>query len=124
MKKTLVSIFSVSLFFGIVAHAEEKLLTAEEAQALFSNKTFDGFNEEKGKDYKVFSSADGVHNLQKSNGKMKEGEWRIDDKGRHCVKFKKEKCTKVIAVGDGIYEKHRRGEHTHTLKNFVDGDQL
>jgi hypothetical protein len=104
--------------------AEEKTLTAEEAQALFSNKTFDGFNEEKGKSFKVFSSADGVHNLQKSNGKMKKGAWRIDKRGRHCVEFKNEKCSKVVTEGDGVYKKITYGEHTHTLKNFVDGDQL
>ncbi|MGD8743102.1 MAG: hypothetical protein PVH46_06715 [Granulosicoccaceae bacterium] len=102
----------------------EKVLSANEARALFSNKTFDGHNESKGKDFRVFSSADGVHNLQKSNGKRKQGEWRIDDEGHHCVSFGSEKCTQVIDVGGGVYHKVRNGEHTHTLKNFVDGNQL
>ncbi len=124
MKKTLVAVFCASMIFGVSVHADEKVLTAEEAQALFSNKTFDGFNEDKGKSFKVYSSADGVHNLQKISGKMKEGTWRIDDRGRHCVKFKKKSCTRVILVGDGVYHKIKGDEHTHTLKNFVDGNQL
>jgi len=125
MKKVLLSIFYASLFFNVAAVAEEKKLTSEEAQALFSNKTFDGVNETKGKSFQVFSSADGVHNLKKANGKMKAGAWRVDNRGRHCVDFgSKEKCSKVMDMGDGVYHKISYGEHTHTLKNFVDGDQL
>ena len=125
MKKVLAAIFCTSMAFSISVCAEGSKLSADEAQALFSNKTFDGFNESKGKPFQVFSSADGEHVLKKKSGKIKKFAWRVDKRGRHCVDFgSKEKCSKVMNMGGGVYHKVTYGEHTHTLKNFVDGDQL
>ena len=103
--------------------AGEKL-SHEQAVALFTNVTFDGHNEKKGKDFKVFSSASGDHELLKGNGKRKNASWRINDDGQHCVTFKRESCTDVISVGDGVYHKMKGDTHTHTLKNFTEGNNL
>jgi len=124
MKKVAVGIICIGVMLTSAVNAEERTLSKEEAQALFSNKTFDGVNEIKGKNFKVYSSADGVHTLKKANGQTKEASWRIDNRGRHCVEFSREKCSKVVTEGDGVYKKISYGEHTHTLKNFVDGNQL
>jgi len=122
MKNIVIAAFC--MIMSISVNAEEKTLSKDEAQALFSNKTFDGINEEEGKSFQVYSSADGVHNLKKANGKMKQGTWSIDNKGRHCIEFGRKKCASVVTDGSGVYKKMRHGEVTHTLKNFVDGDQL
>jgi hypothetical protein len=123
MKQTLVSVLCAGLLFGVAAQAEEKTLTAEEAQALFSGKTFDGFNEDNGKSYRVYSSPDGTM-FHQNKKRTKEITWEIDSRGRHCAHFNKKKCGKIVSVGDGVYHKMKGDEHTHTLKNFVDGNQL
>ena len=99
----------------------EKVLSMDEAKALFTDKTFDGYNEKKGKSFRVYSSSDGTHVVQKKSGKIRKKTWKINDQGQHCVK---DKCADVIDVGGGVYHKKRTGKHTHTLKNFVDGNQL
>ena len=124
MKKVVAVMFCMGVMLTTSVNAEERTLNKEEAQALFSNKTFGGVNESKGKEFKVYASADGVHTLKKANGQLKEASWRIDEEGRHCVEFSREKCAKVVTEGDGVYKKIRNGEHTHTLRNFVDGNQL
>lgn len=123
MKKLLVSIFCTSIIFGLPALAEEKLLSVEEAKVLFSGKTFDGFNEAKGKSYRVYSAADGKM-LHKNKKRTKELTWEIDSEGQHCAYFNNPNCGKILSVGDGVYHKIRDGEHTNTLKNFVEGNQL
>lgn len=102
----------------------EKRLTIDEVTALFKNKTYEVHKESKNKQYQVYSADDGTYSKKKKSGKIKRGTWKVDSKGRHCVEFKKEKCSKVIEVGNGIYHKITNGEHTHTLKNFVSGNKL
>ena len=123
--KTTPLVFLISaMSFASSPVVAEQALTADEARALFSNKTFDVHSVSKGKDLKAYASAEGVHALKKANGKIKQGKWHIDSEGRHCVELKKEKCSTVISVAEGVYHKISDGEHTHTLKNFVNGNQL
>lgn len=114
-----------SLSISNLGLAGDKVLSKDEATALFKDKTFDGFNVKKEKNFRVYSSADGEHTVTWPSGKTKKGSWHIDDDGRHCVDLSKMRCTQVFSVGDGVYHKKKdNGAHTHTLKNFVDGNQL
>lgn len=119
-------LFTVSIFTIIANSAyAENVLSADEAKALFANKTFDGYQEIKEKEFMVYSAADGTHTVHFSSGKVKVGTWSINDEGKHCVELSKLRCTKVISVGDGTYQKIKdNGKHTHTLSNFRDGNQL
>ena len=126
--KRMFSLVVCIVFFSAIfnpLYAGEKALSKEQAIALFKDKTFDGFNEKKEKNFRVYSSADGEHTVTWPSGKTKKGTWHIDDDGRHCVELSKMRCTQVFAVGGGVYHKKKdNGKHTHTLKNFVDGNQL
>jgi hypothetical protein len=123
MKKLLSMFFCACVLASPAVNAEEKVLSAEEVRALFTGKTFDGFNENKGASYRVYSAADGTM-LHKNAKRTKEVKWEVDSMGRHCALFKNKKCGKIVSVGDGVYHKMKGDEHTHTLKNFVDGNQL
>lgn len=59
MNKILVSVFCVSLSFGVSSYAEEKPMSADEVKATFTGKTCDGYNENKGKPYKIYMAEDG-----------------------------------------------------------------
>ena len=129
MKKFLViAVSSVLLIIGVTnIHAEEKILNKEEAMALFKDKTFDGYQETKKKNFKVYSSQDGDHEVHFEGGKNISRFWRINEKGEHCVSKKKGKggrCSTVKSLGNGVYHKITNDEHTHTLRNFKDGNQL
>ena len=103
------------------------VLSKEDAQALFNNMTFDGHNEKKDRDFKVFSGPDGQHIIHSASGKVKERFWRINDKGEHCVTRKQganKNCAAVVDQGDGVYHKVKGGQHTHTLSNFRAGNNL
>lgn len=113
-----------STLCGSQAVMAGQTLSAEAAQALFADKTFNGRNEVKDREFMVYSAADGTHTLKKSNGKIKEAAWRINDEGHHCVAFSKERCSVVTEQGDGKYYKITNGTHTHTLWNFTDGNNL
>jgi len=114
---------TIAMSFSASSAFAEKTLNAEEAKALFTGKTFDGFNEIKGKSYQVYSDANGTM-IHKNQKRTKEFTWSIDSEGRHCAHLKNMRCGKIISMGDGVYHKMRDGEHINTLKNFRDGNQL
>jgi hypothetical protein len=102
----------------------EKTLTAAEVKSLFIGKTCDGYNEIKGKSYRIYTIDDST--LMHANAKRtKEFAWYVKDDGQHCVEFKRAtRCGQIVDMGDGVYHKLRDGEHINTLKNLVEGNQL
>lgn len=101
-----------------------KALTAEQAKALFTNRTFDGYNELKGVDYQVFSHRDGSM-IHKNLKRIVTVSWEIKADGQHCAIFPvKTFCGHVIPMGNGVYHKVSNGKHTRTMQNFIDGNQI
>ena len=116
-------LFTLTFATTMPAFADRKL-SAEEAQALFSNKTFDGYNEQTSGSYVVYSAPDETHNHVDRNGKRVAGKWSINDAGKHCVVLPfASTCADVVDKGEGVHHKIDGNVHTHTLKNFRAGDQ-
>ena len=114
------------------AHAGE-YMTADEVKALMSGNTFDGVFLPKSTEFSAYEDPDGKHNVLRSNGKMDEGRtWFVNEKGQHCTnnpkwakKWPDGRCSFVRDAGNGEYYKiNNKGEHTHTLTNFREGNQL
>jgi len=122
-KTILLTSLTIAMTFGAGSAYAEKTLTADEAKALFTGKTFDGYNEIKGKSYQVFSGKDGIM-IHKNQKRSKEISWEIDSQGRHCAHLKQVRCGEIISMGDGVYHKMRDGDHINTLTNFRDGNQI
>jgi len=105
-------------------------LSADQAKALFTNKTFDGIFLPKDKKFSAYEAADGTHNVYypNKNKHSKNREWSISENGEHCTTNKKWtglRCSHVKDAGNGEYHKiNTDGEHTHTLSNFREGNQL
>ena len=123
MNKTIIGLIMIFISSISLAYAERKL-GADEIKALFSGVTFEGYNELKEKQFKVFSKKGGKHILVKPNGKKKKMKWFVDEYGRHCVRKRKLKCAEVFDMGDGEYHKRMNGVHTHTLTNFRKGKHI
>jgi hypothetical protein len=101
----------------------DKQLSADEVKALFSGKTFDGHNESNDKDYQVYSDPNGTM-IHKNAKRTKEMKWEVTADGQHCALFKTRKCGNIVDKGNGVYYKMNHSNHTHTLKNFVEGNKL
>jgi len=113
------------IFFSNTLMAGE-YLTGDEIKALFTNKTFDIRNETKQKDLKGYDNADGEHYVYIPwKDKTSERRWWVED-NKHCTSHPKrgDSCKLMKPVGDGVYHGITDGEHTHTLKNFREGNQL
>ncbi|MAN80934.1 MAG: hypothetical protein CMM77_07070 [Rhodospirillaceae bacterium] len=116
------------LLFAPMASADD-YMSADDVTALFTNKTFDGIYLPKDKTFKAFEAADGTHNVVYPNGKKSKGrKWFVNDQGQHCTTHKKKKeprCSFIKDAGNGVYHKiNNAGAHTHTMRNFRDGNQL
>ena len=101
-------------------------LTAEQVKALFTNKTFDVHNVAKDKNLQVHDADGGNHYVYIPwKDKTKQREWWIEG-NKHCTSHPKRgnACKVVLDMGDGTYKGMTDGEHTHTLSNFRDGNQL
>ena len=124
------------LIGGINALAGDELSTLEVTK-LFSGKTVEGVNVEKGrlKPYRAYFNPNGAIQARHWYGKKqhkwrkRNGEWWIDDKGRICAKWEdrdKKKCMFIEKEGE-VYrqykiEKNGSRKHVATFKNFIDGN--
>tara|TARA_B100000780_G_scaffold232814_1_gene172867 strand:+ start:76 stop:459 length:384 start_codon:yes stop_codon:yes gene_type:complete len=125
------TIFAALLGIGLVASAASAsdYMSAADVKALFTDKTFDGVFLKKNKKFTAYEATDGSHNVVSANGKKSDGrKWSVNDKGQHCTtskKWKEPRCSFIKDAGNGEYHKiNDAGEHTHTLTNFRDGNQL
>ena len=120
---TIVTTGIIAITLSASAMAAEAL-NAEEAKALFSGKTFNGLNIAKDREYRIYSDPGGEATFQTTT-KTKKATWEIKPDGIHCMHFKKKSvCGFIVPAGDGVYHKMIDGEHTNTLSNFVEGNQL
>ena len=123
MKYIIVSValvLSSTLAFG----SEE--LTAEDIKALFSDKTFDIHNVTKDKHLKGYDSKKGKHLVYIPwKDKISKRKWWVEG-NKHCTSHPKrgDNCKVLKHIGNGVYHGYSNGEHTHTLSNFRDGNQL
>lgn len=124
MKKIFILTSVITAFMVTSPVLAEKVLSADEVKALFTDVTFDGRNELKGKNFQMYFSESGAAIQKKGNGSTREGEWSVDGDGRHCVEFNRLSCAHVTDMGDGIYHKYPNGVHSHTLQNFRKGNDL
>jgi hypothetical protein len=127
MKKCSVAVLALFALLNTANAAE--YLSADEVKALVTDKTFDGLYLPKDKQFWVYEAPDGTHHVKRLSGKMdKNRTWFVNDEGQHCTTKKKwdgPRCSHVKDAGNGEYHKiNNDGEHTHTLTNFRDGNQL
>ena len=125
------------MFFGEISALAGDELSTIEVTKLFSGKTVEGVNVEKGhlKPYKAYFNPNGAIQARHWYGKKqlkwrkRNGEWWIDDKGRICVKWKdidKKKCMVIEKEGEVYrqYKINKNGSRKHvaTFKKFTVGN--
>ena len=115
---------------GSSVFAGDELSTAE-ATMLFSGKTVEGINVNKGYSFKAYFDPDGTIRAKYVNRPVgeRQGKWRIDNKGRKCIKWEdrdKEMCN-IIVNDEGVYKeikvkKNGKRKHVVTFEKFTDGN--
>ena len=132
MKKQTTFIISIILgslmvFGGSIALAGNELSAAEVTE-LFSGKTVEGINVNKGYSFKAYFDPNGTVRAKYAVG-GRQGKWRVDKKGRKCIKWedqRKEKCFVLVKEGEVYKEfkikKDGRRKHLSTFKKFTEGN--
>ena len=123
LKKAILTLIPLLLSSPVIAG---EALSADDIKTLFTNKTFDIHNVAKDKNLKGYDSDDGKHLVYIPwKDKTSERKWWIEG-NKHCTSHPKrgDNCKLIKPVGDGVYHGISNGEHTHTLSNFRDGNQL
>ena len=120
------SMLVLTAVFLVTPVAASDELTADEIKALFSNKTFDIHNVKNDKHLKGYDSEDGMHlvYIPWKDKKSKRKWWQ--EGNMHCTSHPKrgDTCKTLKQVSSGVYHGFADGEHTHTLSNFREGNQL
>jgi hypothetical protein len=112
---------------GTTALADNELSAAEVTE-LFSGKTVEGINVGKGYSFKAYFDPNGTVRAKYPVG-GRQGKWRVDKKGRKCIKWEdqsKEKCFVLVKEGE-VYEEFKikkdgRRKHVATFKKFTEGN--
>ena len=123
LHKTIFTLIILLLATPVLASKE---LSADEIKALFTNKTFDIHSVAKNKNLKGYDSEDGTHLVYIPwKDKTSKRKWWIEG-NKHCTSHPKRgnNCKVIKHMGDGVYHGISDGEHSHTLSNFRDGNQL
>lgn len=111
-------------------------LSADQREAVFCGKTFDGQNTQSGWTFKVYSH----DSCDKISIRYLTGDWagktferRVTryPSGENCVRFEdgKDRCTKMKDAGNGTYHQYAtngkfNGQHVGTVTNIVEGNKL
>lgn len=101
-------------------------LDAQQVKALLSNKTLEATNEVRNVPLLTYFAADGQGAQRVGGGaaRPRAGKWRVDDKGRHCVKWEgqEETCHAIVPQGDGTYRRYDDSRHVVTIHKIHDGN--
>lgn len=126
MQKSIVLLATLTLgTLSFQAGAAESL-NAAQLKEMFTNKTIDAVNIEKGSKQSTYFSADGKSIQKTADGKQKQGTWLVNDKGQQCITWagEKEICSTVSAKGDGTFNRIVGDKATVTIQKMRDGNQL
>lgn len=123
MKKIILLLFAA---LSVNAANADEFLTADQIKSLFTNKTFDIHNVVKDKRLQGYDDGNGDHYVYIPwKDKTSKRKWWIEG-NKHCTSHPKrgDSCKQMKDMGDGSYKGITNGEHTHTLNNFRDGNQI
>jgi hypothetical protein len=102
---------SVLFFSGSLFSAEP--MSADAVKSLLTNNTTYCKNLQKNKEFTNYYREDGTVTKLTPDGKEKQGEWRVDNNGRHCIDWGEgegECCHPIFDHGNGIYRKLEEGD--------------
>jgi hypothetical protein len=109
------------------ASAADQRLNAAQVKEAFSGKTVDAINHAAGnKSQTTYFAPDGKMTQKTASGERKQGTWRVDDQGRHCVTWtgQSEACNVIVSRGDGTYQRLTGDKATVTIQQMRAGDLL
>ena len=123
LDKTIFTLIALLLATPVLASEE---LSADEIKTLFTNKTFDIHNVDNNKNLNGYDSENGSHLIYIPwKDKTSKRKWWVEG-NKHCTSHPKrgDNCKVIKHIGNGVYHGISDGEHTHTLSNFREGNQL
>ena len=122
-----------AIIICFIAFAETSALAADDLSAaevkkLFSGKTVEGINVNKGYSFKAYFDPKGTIRAAYPFG-TRQGKWQVNKKGRKCIRWKdkkKQNCNLIVRDGEVYKEfkikKNGDRKHVATFKKFTDGN--
>ena len=124
----IVPIICFFIVFAVTSALAADDLSAAEVKKLFSGKTVEGINVNKGYSFKAYFDPKGTIRAAYPFG-TRQGKWSVNQKGRKCIRWKdkkKQSCNIITRDGE-IYKeikikKNGDRKHVATFKKFTDGN--
>lgn len=125
MKNVLTLSLAVALFtlgLAITASAKQKILNAEEIEALIKGKTVSVTRKRDGQKWRIYfaPNGEGYETLDAAIGI-----WKVTTKGKQCSGWARVKCASIADLGNGTYARLKRdGKAAVLWTKIVDGNDL
>lgn len=111
---------------GLPLGREARVLDADEVHRLFTDRTVESYNRNTGLTSFTYYRPDG-RVLQRRFWSWRSGSWRVRPDGRICLKFRTERCRRIVAEGDRYYKIAGRDPQAKRLvryRQFLPGNHI
>jgi hypothetical protein len=109
---------------GVAPRDTGQALTGSEIQQLFTDKSFTLIGMKSGNELIVYADSEYCTMRYANASRRKTVRWYIEGDRHCCLKDGKAVCGEIRAMGGGRYHKVSAGRHTHTMREFVEGNRL
>lgn len=99
-------------------------LSGAEIEGLFTGRTFTLIGMKSGNELLAYARGNACTMRYVGGERTRTVRWFVRNGQHCCIKKGEEACGPVYDMGQGVYYKVTEGRHSHTMKNFVEGDQL
>ncbi|MGM0594675.1 MAG: hypothetical protein ACQETD_09070 [Pseudomonadota bacterium] len=103
---------------------EARRLSDAEIRGLFQGSSFILVGMKSGNELLAYAEGESCTMRYVDGEVTKTVRWFVRDGMHCCVRKGKEECGPIYDVGQGVYHKVTDGRHSHTMKQFSEGNRL
>lgn len=99
-------------------------LSGEEIERLFSGRSFTLVGMKSGNELVAYATGEYCSMRYTDGERVSTVRWYTRNDRHCCIKKGKERCGRILDMGNGVYHKIIDGEHTQTMRRFEAGNRL
>lgn len=99
-------------------------LSAVEIEMLFPGHSFTLVGMKSGNELVAYADGESCTFRYVDGSRTKTVRWYTRGDRHCCIKNAKEACGRIYEVEEGVYQKFTAGRHSHTMKDFKEGNHL
>lgn len=101
-----------------------QVLSGEEIERLFTGRSFTLVGMKSGNELVAYASGEYCSMRYTDGERISTVRWYTRNDQHCCIKKGKERCGRILGMGNGVYHKIIDGEHTQTMRRFTAGNRL